>query len=98
MFVMGGNIRPSEALASRTVGYWLCRLETGGMYGDPAGHRRGETIMMDIEESLKALRDAGFAAWKDKGHIKVWSLVNGEWKTTLIMSGKEADQFIKDRS
>lgn len=54
--------------------------------------------MMDIEESLKALRDAGFAAWKDKGHIKVWSLVNGEWKTTLIMSGKEADQFIKDRS
>ena len=54
--------------------------------------------MMDIEESLKALKQAGFAAWKEKGYIKVWSLVNGEYKTTMIMSGKEADQFIKDRS
>ena len=57
-----------------------------------------ETIMMDIEESLKALKQAGFAAWKEKGYIKVWSLVNGEYKTTLIMSGKEAGLFIKDRS
>lgn len=58
---------------SGDVGSWPCRLETGGMYGNPADYKEEETkgIVM-VDDILVLLEQNGFRCYEDEGMDAVW--------------------------